>query len=463
MDQSQTVPSSPVLQSLLNTEQLRHIFTSLSEATGIAVGFWESTDKDLLFTAGWQPLCRDFYRQLPASRCHCTRSSKITGDQAQAQNSIYITECYFGLGLAAMPLCLDGHILGYLFAGQVFLRAPDPSEHTQYAKHFGFTEEALQAAVAAVPVVSAETLKATLKTCHSITQALIAHQQSQAQQQQYQSLFNLAADAILIVDSAGYILDANRRATSNSGYSLQNLQQNWLPDFVATEQQDALKQRLQELATTETPAPLEVCFYNRHNTPLWRELSFQTIEYQQQHACLIISRDIGLRKEQEKQLQQTQQQLQQQRDQLEAEVARRTADLQQKVEQLKQEISTRKAYEEELILSEGIFNTTIEGISITDPDGTIVKVNKAFCDITGYHEDEVLGQNPRILKSHHHPPQFYEEAMKKCGTTSSIKAFGAGKSGTGIKTATPIPSVCALRPSAITKDKPATMWPCSMM
>ncbi len=46
-------------------------------------------------------------------------------------------------------------------------------------------------------------------------------------------------------------------------------------------------------------------------------------------------------------------------------------------------------------------------ILITDPEGTIEYVNPAFTRITGYTVEEAQGQNPRVLKSGHHPPEFY--------------------------------------------------------
>ena len=48
-----------------------------------------------------------------------------------------------------------------------------------------------------------------------------------------------------------------------------------------------------------------------------------------------------------------------------------------------------------------------DGIVITDRFGTIQFVNPAFTAMTGYFEDDVLGQNPRILKSGMHPAEFY--------------------------------------------------------
>lgn len=46
-------------------------------------------------------------------------------------------------------------------------------------------------------------------------------------------------------------------------------------------------------------------------------------------------------------------------------------------------------------------------IMITDVQGCIQWVNPAFSALTGYREEEVLGQNPRILKSGEHPEDFY--------------------------------------------------------
>ncbi len=73
-----------------------------------------------------------------------------------------------------------------------------------------------------------------------------------------------------------------------------------------------------------------------------------------------------------------------------------------------QDISERKENEYQMLMSESVFNNTLEGIAITDPAGHIKRVNPAFCRITGYSMDEVLGQNPRILKSDRHAPEFYK-------------------------------------------------------
>ena len=48
-------------------------------------------------------------------------------------------------------------------------------------------------------------------------------------------------------------------------------------------------------------------------------------------------------------------------------------------------------------------------ISVTDAQGTILKANKMFCVVSGYQEQELIGNNHRILKSGEHFREFYND------------------------------------------------------
>lgn len=52
-------------------------------------------------------------------------------------------------------------------------------------------------------------------------------------------------------------------------------------------------------------------------------------------------------------------------------------------------------------------------IVITDKEGRIEYVNPKFVDLTGYSPEEVIGKNPRILKSGKTPLRVYEELWRK--------------------------------------------------
>ena len=73
-----------------------------------------------------------------------------------------------------------------------------------------------------------------------------------------------------------------------------------------------------------------------------------------------------------------------------------------------QDITARVHAEEKLRQTATVFESTMEGIVITNPDAEIVAVNPAFTEITGYSEAEALGKNPRIRQSGRHDRSFYQ-------------------------------------------------------
>ncbi len=73
-----------------------------------------------------------------------------------------------------------------------------------------------------------------------------------------------------------------------------------------------------------------------------------------------------------------------------------------------QDITESLHTETELKLADIVFKNTLEGIAITNAEGTLISVNPAFTKITGYSASEAIGKNPRILKSYHHDDVFYK-------------------------------------------------------
>ncbi len=69
-------------------------------------------------------------------------------------------------------------------------------------------------------------------------------------------------------------------------------------------------------------------------------------------------------------------------------------------------ISQRKQSEQELRVAAAAFETH-EAILITDAQANIIRVNRAFTEVTGFAADEVIGKNPRIMSSGRHDAAFY--------------------------------------------------------
>lgn len=73
------------------------------------------------------------------------------------------------------------------------------------------------------------------------------------------------------------------------------------------------------------------------------------------------------------------------------------------------DITDRKETEAKLKLAASVFTYAREGIMITNASGEIIEVNDTFTCITGYTHEEVVGQNPRVLKSGRQGEFFYKQ------------------------------------------------------
>ena len=86
------------------------------------------------------------------------------------------------------------------------------------------------------------------------------------------------------------------------------------------------------------------------------------------------------------------------------------------IERLKQETERLKTRITELDgklkapnLMTAVFEHTAEGILITDAGNTIIAVNRAATEITGYSSEELIGLNPRTFKSDRHDAMYYQD------------------------------------------------------
>ncbi|HEY8334347.1 MAG TPA: EAL domain-containing protein [Tardiphaga sp.] len=108
---------------------------------------------------------------------------------------------------------------------------------------------------------------------------------------------------------------------------------------------------------------------------------------------------------------------------------------------LSQEIKRRKAIESdlqrqsealdksnsELRIAAAAFNSQ-EGMIVTDTEGVILSANRAFVDLTGYTIEELVGQTPRLFRSHRRDAEFYQRMW------SSVRATGGWQGDMGLRT-----------------------------
>ncbi len=82
---------------------------------------------------------------------------------------------------------------------------------------------------------------------------------------------------------------------------------------------------------------------------------------------------------------------------------------QKRVLEIFSDITERKQMEESLLKLSRVVEQSHASIVITDTEGTIEYVNPHFTNVTGYSPEEIIGQNPRILKSGFQPREVYKE------------------------------------------------------
>lgn len=77
------------------------------------------------------------------------------------------------------------------------------------------------------------------------------------------------------------------------------------------------------------------------------------------------------------------------------------------------DITPLKEAESGLRLAASVYTSTDDGITVTDANAVILTVNPAFTKITGYAAEEVIGQNPRVLKSNRQDQAFYPQMWRE--------------------------------------------------
>lgn len=81
------------------------------------------------------------------------------------------------------------------------------------------------------------------------------------------------------------------------------------------------------------------------------------------------------------------------------------------------DITEQQKAQERLRLSAQVFETTAEGIFITDAHSNIISTNQAFTDITGYQLSEIIGKNALQFHSDRRDYEFFNQTWNSIAIT----------------------------------------------
>ena len=171
---------------------------------------------------------------------------------------------------------------------------------------------------------------------------------------QYRSVIETSGDGFWLTDMQGYLLEVNDAYARLSGYSKEELVGMHISDLEAKEKPEETAKRIETIINNGYDL-----FETRHRKKsgeIWDVEISTSFTLSPVGRFFVFARDI----------------------------------------------SERKRMQEKLNLVAEIFKNTAEGIVITTPDSVIVDVNQAYCDITGYSREEIVGSQPSKVKSDMH-------------------------------------------------------------
>ncbi len=212
-------------------------------------------------------------------------------------------------------------------------------------------------------------------------------------------IYDSSSDAILLLNESGIVSECNARALQLVGTSSIDEVvgcELWQLSPPTQEDGEGSKSKFTEqvrlaLATGENR--FEWHFSSRNGYEFPTEVLLTAFTYQGKRVLQCTVRDTSQRKEAEVWLQALNEQLQ------------NDLELRTKAERTLRETTNyldvyRKIVDHHAIVAE------------TDTSGTIVAVNDAFCKISGYSREELLGQNHRLLNSGVHSREMWGEMYK---------------------------------------------------
>ena len=211
---------------------------------------------------------------------------------------------------------------------------------------------------AALTAVADDEKQLCLIAVEDITARKIAERKKlQAAQQRHNQVIETALDGFWMTDAQGVLEEVNEAYVRMSGYTMQELVGMHISQLEANERPEDVKAHLDKLITQG-----HARFETRH-----RRKDGSVIDIEVSTTFLPESKEIFV---------------------------------------FCHDITQRKQDEQALRVAAAAFETR-DAILITDAQSNIIRVNRAFTEITGYSAEEVLGKNPRMMGSGRQDKAFY--------------------------------------------------------
>ena len=200
-----------------------------------------------------------------------------------------------------------------------------------------------------------------------ITPQKIAEQQWMESELRFRTLLdNTPEIAVQGYEADGTTFYWNKASSAIYGYAVEEaIGQNLLDLIIPSDMHPAVREAMDYMATTKTPIPSDELQLKRKDGSLVEVYSGHAVVNLPGREPQIFCMDIDL--------------------------------------------TERKRQESGLRLADAVFNSSQEGILITDTQKNIISVNPALERLFGYSQAELIGQTPTLLRSGRHSEEFYQQ------------------------------------------------------
>ena len=380
------------LTDLYDLENLQKFQDEFSQATGVASIITDPRGNPITKPSNFCELCKDVIRQTEQGKTNCFKSDRKLGNYNPDGPNIH--QCFSGgLWDAGAGIVIEGRQIANWMIGQVCDNKSIEREKkvAAYVKSIGGNEKKAIEAFRQVPYMPLDEFRKIARFLHTAATQLSegiyqSYQQAKAieqrkrdfielenNQEYLSSIFRAAPIGIGVVVNR-IIRKVNTRFCNMLGYSEEEMvgknSEFLYPDRQEYERVGSVKYKQIEIKGTGT---VESKMIRKDGTDIDVIISSSPLDLEDLSKGVTFSvTDITHKKK------------------IEAESQKLTLAIEQ----------------------------SMDAFVITDKDGSIEYVNPAFVRITGYTLKEVLGKNPRVLKSGEHEISFYQNlwntiSMKK--------------------------------------------------
>lgn len=371
------VSETPV-SALIDIQSLRSLLDGLTQLIGMPTALLD-LEGNILQAAGWQKACTDFHRAVPSSCANCTESDLFLASHLR-EGEFVDYKCKNGLWDVVTPVFVGQQHLGNLYCGQFFYDddVVDDAYFIAQAHRHGYDPEAYLAAIHAMPRFSRERVRQAMGLIVSLASYLshlsLTNQQLRESRAQMETLLNTLPDPVWLKDLEGRFMACNQAMSRMMGAPIAELIGKTDHDFMPPELADFSRQKDREAIAAGTS--------RRHEEHIPHAESGQTIVLETIKTPVpdLNSKPMG-------------------------------------VLGIGRDMTERKRVEDELQLMSRVFFNSGEAILITDAENRILAVNREFTRLTGYNQEEAVGQNPNMLSAGNTSPEVYREMWTALATT----------------------------------------------